>query len=261
MEKHLNASSSLFILFRNGNPLLHSTSPKDSSGIFFLTRDQAGPFLQSTSFAPVPAEIDEGDKEKVKHYQSARLPLTLPGLVFLGVDDRKHPTPNVSGNPTGGNRGGGEGGVIGECGHVEPPNLKHPDGVSYFAIDVDAQVYGETIDSLDEGKNRFVESRLAGNVLDGWQANLFAQARALIGESGTLYFWSFSSQRISVTQYDVIAAQTGTRGTSTALAVVPRRIRSGVDGNEGVDHLWVREGTGTVNRVASRVLLRECTLS
>lgn len=183
MEKHLNASSSLFILFRNGNPLLHSTSPKDSSGIFFLTRDQAGPFLQSTSFAPVPAEIDEGDKEKVKHYQSARLPLTLPGLVFLGVDDRKHPTPDVSGNPTSGNGGGGEGGVIGECGHVEPPNLKHPDGVSYFAIDVDAQVYGETIDSLDEGKNRFVESRLAGNVLDGWQANLFAQARALIGES------------------------------------------------------------------------------
>ncbi|KAJ9117465.1 hypothetical protein QFC22_004315 [Naganishia vaughanmartiniae] len=118
-----------------------------------------------------------------KSFQSARLPTSAPTLVFLGIDDRPaaaahHPTSPEDATPA----------------KVDP---KSPQGVPYFAIAVPApapppQEQGTAEEEKSENTaflpglkraHEFVEPRLAGSVLDPWQANIFAEARAMIGTS------------------------------------------------------------------------------
>lgn len=87
-----------------------------------------------------------------KIYEAARIPHTLPTIVFLGIDDR----PDAS-----------ETSVPAE---VDPEN---PRGVPYFALDatnLDADLHG----------GGYVEGRSAGTALSPWDAGVYAQARALI---------------------------------------------------------------------------------
>jgi hypothetical protein len=180
MTEHLNAPDAKFILFqsvgivdvlvecrvanesqhdhREGKPFLHLSADKHPTGLYFLAPSQTTPFLPSLTFAPLPAESEsESNKDLLaKSYQSARLPSTTSSLVFLGIDDRPSAKPGS-----------------------EPAaqNPREPKGVPYFAIDVPA---GSDVGLKDGG---FVESRLAGSSLDGWEANLYAQGRSLIGTS------------------------------------------------------------------------------
>lgn len=105
-----------------------------------------------------PAEADVGSRT----YQSARLPTTATTLVFLGIDDR----PCSTGTPA----------------KVDP---KKPEGVPYFAVAVPSAEEGEgKVDGWD-GVGEWVEPRLAGASLDPWQANIFAEARAMVGQSSS----------------------------------------------------------------------------
>jgi NAD+ diphosphatase len=134
-----------------------------SSSLTFLTRSQIPSLLPpSTPFAPNP---DPSNKDISKSYQSARLPSTLPALVFLGIDDRV------------------------EGGKKAEDDPKDPKGVPYFVLE-----YREGEGELDAEKlgGEWVEPRAAGSLMNGWEANIFAQARALIGKSRVSPSLSFS---------------------------------------------------------------------
>jgi hypothetical protein len=172
----------------------NSTEDNLASTLKFLTQSQVAPYLPESArtFAPLPASTfdsissavqpnpdvtttkpaSEPDKEGhmdekarkdlERRYQSARLPSTLPTLVFLGVDDRE----------------------VGELkaeerqdGHDEH-GARNPKGVAYFALECEGNLATPEAEEAE-----FTEPRLAGSVLGGWEANLFAQARALMGTS------------------------------------------------------------------------------
>lgn len=158
MEKHLNAPEAKFLLFKDGKPLMQTTGEtKTPTGLLYLSQSSITTYLPSKSFAECP---EPENKDVAKQYQSARLPPSLPALVFLGIDDRTEAK---------------EGAVPAE---VDP---KDPKGVPYFALDVSGA--NVNLSELGVGEAEFVEPRLAGSSLGGWEANLFAQARALMGES------------------------------------------------------------------------------
>jgi hypothetical protein len=139
-----------------------------ASSMQFLTQSQIKPYLPDSArnFASIPSEISssvseqkdekelhKAQKDLEKRYQAARLPTTLPPLVFLGIDDRVPEGTKAEDNP------------------------KNPKGVAYFALECAGDV------NRTEMEGQFTESRLAGSLLGGWEANLFAQARALMGKS------------------------------------------------------------------------------
>lgn len=162
MDKHLNAPEAKFLLFKDGKPLMSmqtsgETKDKTPTGLLYLSQSSITTYLPSKSFAECP---EPENKDVAKQYQSARLPSSLPALVFLGIDDRTEAK---------------EGAVPAE---VDP---KDPKGVPYFAFDVSGA--NITLSALGAVEAEFVEPRLAGSSLGGWEANLFAQARALMGES------------------------------------------------------------------------------
>ena len=179
-----------------------TSSEQDNTptGLRFLSQTEIGPYLPANArtFAECP---DPTDKDVAKTYQSARLPSTLPALVFLGIDDRESAK---------------DGAVPAE---IDP---KNPKGVAYFAVDVTGLEAGDA--NVDGAE--FVEPRLAGSSMGGWEANIFAQARALMGTSTPK---SLFEHRPLTYPYD--DAQTGTRGTSFVQVVDPRRIPSGAAGN------------------------------
>ena len=136
-----------------------TSSEQDNTptGLRFLSQTEIGPYLPANArtFAECP---DPTDKDVAKTYQSARLPSTLPALVFLGIDDRESAK---------------DGAVPAE---IDP---KNPKGVAYFAVDVTGLEAGDA--NVDGAE--FVEPRLAGSSMGGWEANIVAQARALMGTS------------------------------------------------------------------------------
>jgi hypothetical protein len=100
----------------------------------------------------IRSEADADVKERRRLYESARLPHTLPGLVFLGIDDR--PDASKDSVPA----------------KVDPLN---PQGVPYFAIDAGKEEW------VVEGAE-FGDARASASSMSGWEAGVFAQARALI---------------------------------------------------------------------------------
>lgn len=128
---------------------------KDAPGeLLFLSRkdveSRIGPNWQS----PSPADAESKDRSRL--FESARLPHTLPALVFLGIDDR----PDASSDSV--------------PARIDP---KDPQGVPYFAIDA-----GRAQDQKEwevEG-GEFGDARASASSMSGWEAGVFAQARALI---------------------------------------------------------------------------------
>jgi len=118
---------------------LHFLSFKD-------VESRVGPDWQ----APQGADAESKDRKRL--FESARLPHTLPALVFLGIDDR--PDASKDSVPA----------------QVDPRN---PQGVPYFAIDADKE------DWVVEGAE-FGDARASASSMSGWEAGVFAQARALI---------------------------------------------------------------------------------
>jgi hypothetical protein len=156
---------------RDGKPFMQTTSGSGEentntntpTGLRFLTQTEITTYLppSSKTFATCPNPADK-DKDVAKRYQSARLPTTTPALVFLGIDDRREAK---------------EGAVPAEV------DARDPKGVPYFALDVSAQVGANgSAEEVKVDGAEFVEPRLAGSSLGGWEANLFAEARALMGE-------------------------------------------------------------------------------
>lgn len=136
---------------RDFKPLVKKDSPGE---LLFLSRkdveSRIGPDWQS----PSPADAESKDRSRL--FESARLPHTLPALVFLGIDDR--PDASKDSVPA----------------RVDP---KDPQGVPYFAIDA-----GRGQDQKDwevEG-GEFGDARASASSMSGWEAGVFAQARALV---------------------------------------------------------------------------------
>lgn len=135
---------------------MYSSSGDDKPDrLKFLTQSEITTYLPPSAkeFAECPRPED---KDVSKQYQSARLPSGLPALVFLGIDDRVESK---------------QGAVPAE---VDP---KNPKGVAYFAVDMAGR---EDVEEGVEG-GQWVEPRLAGSSLGGWEANVFAMGRALMG--------------------------------------------------------------------------------
>lgn len=134
-------------MVREFKPLVKKDAPNQ---LLFLSRkdveSRIGPDWQS----PSPADV--GSKERTRLFESARLPHTLPALVFLGIDDR----PDASSDSV--------------PARVDP---KDPQGVPYFAIDAGKE------DWVIEG-GEFGDARASASSMSGWEAGVFAQARALI---------------------------------------------------------------------------------
>lgn len=277
MEKHLNAPEAKFLLFKDGKPLMQTTGEtKTPTGLLYLSQSSITPYLPSGTFtfAQCPDPTNE-NKDMAKQYQSARLPTTLPALVFLGIDDRTEAK---------------EGAVPAE---VDP---KDPKGVPYFALDVSgANITLSELDTEGKGEGQghgaeFVEPRLAGSSLGGWEANLFAQARALMGKSPGLAVIlkcrtraRFSKSTCDMANLDLELGcetrhspasktsfsdsfrnaltidQTGTPGTNSAPVADPPLIHSGAAGNEAAGPSSVKVGTVTVleGRGGRSVLLRK----
>ncbi|KAJ9098205.1 hypothetical protein QFC21_004534 [Naganishia friedmannii] len=178
MTDHLAALSARFVLCRDGKPLLKvSSSSSDGEGkgetkyegLYFAGVEEVEEYIGDKTFAPAPSTNTEA-----KTFQSARLPTSAPTLVFLGIDDR----PTASSPDA-------------KPAKIDP---KSPQGVPYFAIAIPTeqqQVSGEGTDKAEAPRradgleglkeaNEFVEPRLAGSSLSPWQANMFAEARAMI---------------------------------------------------------------------------------
>lgn len=95
-------------------------------------------------------------QQAAKLYEAIRLSPLAP-LIFLGIDDHCDPTTNAS------------------------PAVDHlnPQGTAYFAVDV-------TDVPFDEEKvgGEWGEARASGGAMEGWDAGVFAQARALVDWNG-----------------------------------------------------------------------------
>ncbi|KAI5452959.1 NADH pyrophosphatase [Naganishia albida] len=170
MTDHLNASHAKFVLFREGKPLLKvaadpSKGAEDKAetkydGLYFAEYNEVEDYVGDKSFAVAPS-ADVGPRT----YQSARLPTSAPTLVFLGIDDR--PASHPSATPA----------------KIDP---KSPQGVPYFAVAIPAPPEPKEGEDVKKGmkglkqENEFVEPRLAGSSLSPWQANIFAEARAMV---------------------------------------------------------------------------------
>jgi NAD+ diphosphatase len=117
--------------------------------ILFLSYTQMEPFLGG-EYSSAPESVT--DTKQAKVYESARLPLTLPTLVFIGIDEREAPPKE---------------------------DLHAPTGVPFFALD--ATAVGFDVASV---KGEWGESRAAGSLLTPWEAGVFASARPLIDWNG-----------------------------------------------------------------------------
>ena len=95
---------------------------------------------------------DAQSKDRSRLFEAARLPYTSPALVFLGVDDR----PNASSSSV-----------------PAAQDPQKPEGVPYFALDAGT---GEW--NVDGGE--WGDARASGSAMSGWEAGIFAQARALL---------------------------------------------------------------------------------
>ena len=88
-------------------------------------------------------------------FQAARLPPTLPVLIFLGVDERSNSSP-----------------------HSAPSNPHDPVGPPYFALEV--QPTASPSPPSFKPTSSFHDARTAASHLSVYEAGLFGQARAMI---------------------------------------------------------------------------------
>lgn len=171
MESHLGSADARFIFFRDGKPLIRTISrqaddPAPASSqqesLLIASRAEAEPFFgdSGVGFAPVPPNLNDAES---KYHQAARVPNTLPALVFLGIDDRpSSDSPNAV--PA----------------KVDPHN---PQGVPYFAIDVPHTVDVSSLTSSSSSGGAgasFQDARAAASNLSPWEAGIFAEARAMV---------------------------------------------------------------------------------
>lgn len=108
---------------------------------------------------------DASSKERSRLFEGARLPHTLPAVVFLGIDDRQ--SASADAKPM-----------------AEDP--LNPKGVPYFAVDAPRG------DWTPEG-GEFVDARATGSAMAGWDAGIFAQGRALVDwnmRNKVSFFWA-----------------------------------------------------------------------
>lgn len=132
---------------REFKPLVKKDAPGE---LLFLGRKDVESRIGPDWQAPSPEDADNKDRSRI--FESARLPHTLPALVFLGIDDR--PDASKDSVPA----------------KVDP---RHPQGVPYFAIDAGKEKW-----EVEGGE--FGDARASASSMSGWEAGIFAQARALI---------------------------------------------------------------------------------
>ncbi|OCF44027.1 NAD+ diphosphatase [Kwoniella heveanensis CBS 569] len=148
MNKHLNDPAAKFIVYKDIKPLVKKDSPGE---ILFLSREQVGDRV-GTDFAEAPSGAE---KDVAKLHESARIPYTLPALVFLGIDDRSSPTTNESS----------------KVDHLNPT------GTPYFALDAGMNDWE---DLLAEVGGEWGDARASAASMSNWDAGVFAQGRALV---------------------------------------------------------------------------------
>ncbi|WVF67562.1 hypothetical protein IAT40_002320 [Kwoniella sp. CBS 6097] len=148
MNKHLNDPSAKFIVYKDIKPLVKKDSPGE---ILFLDRNQIGNRV-GTDFASPPSGAE---KDIAKLHECARIPHTLPALVFLGIDDRSSPTTNESSTVD----------------HLNPT------GTPYFALDAGTSDWDAL---LNEVGGEWGDARASAASMSKWDAGVFAQGRALV---------------------------------------------------------------------------------
>jgi NAD+ diphosphatase len=134
---------------REFKPLVKKDSPGE---LLFLSRKDVESRIGEDWQSPSAADSESKDRSRL--FESARLPHTLPALVFLGIDDR--PAASSESVPA----------------KVDP---KNPVGVPYFAIDA-----GKDGADWEVEGGVFGDARASASSMSGWEAGVFAQARALI---------------------------------------------------------------------------------
>ncbi|KAK4685415.1 NAD+ diphosphatase, partial [Tremellales sp. Uapishka_1] len=147
LTAHLSAGEAKFLLWKDGKPLMKKG---EAGQPLYLSQKEASSFLGG-AFVTESA-TDLVNKDRAKLLQSARIPHTLPIIVFLGIDDR----PSAS-----------------DFSVPASQDPLTPKGVPYWAVDV-----GKSNDEIDGGE--FVDTRAAGSAMSGWDAGIFAQARAMV---------------------------------------------------------------------------------
>ncbi|ORY35702.1 NUDIX hydrolase domain-like protein [Naematelia encephala] len=148
LNDHLHAENARFILFKDFKPLVHAGEPGKT---LFLSREQVKSHLGGDFTGPSPEDI--GNKDRARIHESARLPNTVPALVFLGIDDRPSASPD-------------------SVPATQDPTA--PKGVPYFALEVKTDN-----DWLPEG-GEWGDARASASAMDGWEAGIFAAGRAMV---------------------------------------------------------------------------------
>nr|KIR49312.1 NAD+ diphosphatase [Cryptococcus bacillisporus CA1280] len=149
INAHLQNPDTRFYLFKNFQPLVKKG---EIGAPLYLQRKDVDHFVKD-GFGMAPSSSSQ---QTAKLYEAIRLPSLAP-LIFLGIDDHCEPTTNAS------------------------PAIDHlnPQGTAYFAVDV-------TDVPFDEEKvgGEWGEARASGGAMEGWDAGVFAQARALVDWNG-----------------------------------------------------------------------------
>nr|KIR88813.1 NAD+ diphosphatase [Cryptococcus tetragattii IND107] len=149
INAHLQNPDTRFYLFKNFQPLVKKG---EIGAPLYLQRKDVDHFVKD-GFGMAPSNSSQ---QAAKLYEAIRLSPLAP-LIFLGIDDHCDPTTNAS----------------------SAVDHLNPQGTAYFAVDV-------TDVPFDEEKvgGEWGEARASGGAMEGWDAGVFAQARALVDWNG-----------------------------------------------------------------------------
>ncbi|WVQ72096.1 hypothetical protein IAR50_001641 [Cryptococcus sp. DSM 104548] len=148
VNHHLHDPETRFFLFKDFKPLVKKGEVNQP---LYLRKDDVKDLIGEGYQGPPPG----ASPEVAKFSEVTRL--SLPNLIFLGIDDRQDPTTNKS----------------------SAVDHLNPKGTPYFALDAT----GTSFDEAGSG-GEWGDPRASGSAFGAWDAGVFAQARALIDWNG-----------------------------------------------------------------------------
>ncbi|CAD6573047.1 MAG: hypothetical protein TREMPRED_000714 [Tremellales sp. Tagirdzhanova-0007] len=147
LNRHLESKDARFVIFKELKPLMKKG---EAGTTLFLSHKDLEGRIGNRFSGPSPEDAQSKDRSRL--FEAARLPYTSPALVFLGVDDR--PDASSASVPA-----------------AQDP--QKPEGVPYFALDAGTEEW-----NVEGGE--WGDARASGSAMPGWEAGIFAQARALL---------------------------------------------------------------------------------
>ncbi|ODN83664.1 hypothetical protein L202_01761 [Cryptococcus amylolentus CBS 6039] len=148
VNHHLHNPETQFFLFKDFKPLVKKG---EAAQPLYLRKDDVKDLIGEGYRGPSPGATLEISKI------SEVTRLSLPNLIFLGIDDRQDPTTNKS----------------------SAVDHLNPKGTPYFALDATGTSFDEAALGGEWG-----DPRASGSAFGAWDAGVFAEARALIDWNG-----------------------------------------------------------------------------